>query len=70
MWYRVNVFVYHGLGHTSLCTCLGYYLFLHAKEWEPHMGSCLVGFSHALGMCLALYILQLILWEMSGTVWV
>ena len=40
------------------------------KEWEPHMGSRSDGSSHALGMCLAIYIPQLILQEISGTVWV
>ena len=44
--------------------------FLCAKRMEPHMGLCLDGSSHALGMCLAVYIPQLILWEISGTVWV
>ena len=34
------------------------------------MGSCSDGSSHALGMCLVVYIPQLILWEISGTVWV
>ena len=34
------------------------------------MGSRLHGFSRALGICLSVYIPQLILWEISGTVWV
>ena len=34
------------------------------------MGLCLDGSSCALGMCLAVYIPQLILWEISGTIWV
>ena len=34
------------------------------------MGSHSDRSSRALGMCLAVYIPQLILWEISGTVWV
>ena len=40
------------------------------KEWEPRMGLHSDGSSHALGICLAIYVLQLILQEISGTVWV
>ena len=34
------------------------------------MGSCLDRSSNALGICLAVYVPQLILWEISGIVWV
>ena len=34
------------------------------------MGSHSDGSSHALGICLAVYLPQLILWEISSTVWV
>ena len=45
--------------------------FLHAqKEWEPNMGARSDRPSHALGMFLAVYLSQLILQEISSTVWV
>ena len=33
------------------------------------MGSHSEGFSHVLGICLTVYIPQLILWEINSTVW-
>ena len=30
------LYVSIGLGHGSLCTCIGSYLFYAQKEWEPH----------------------------------
>ena len=45
------------------------HLFYMQKEWEPYIGSHSDGSSHALGMFLAVYIPELILQEISGTVW-
>ena len=59
-----------GLRHGSPHTCVGCHLFYKQKEWEPHMGLHSDGSSCALGMCLAVYVPQLILQEISGTVWV
>ena len=58
-----------GLRHGSPSTCVSSHLYMQ-KEWEPRMGSCSDGSSRALGMCLAIYVPQLILQEISGTVWV
>ena len=59
-----------GLRCGNPCTCVGSHFFYAQKEWEPCIGSSLDGSSHSLGICLAVYISQLILWEISGTVWV
>ena len=50
--------------------CSGSYLFYVQKKWEPHIGLHLDEFSCTLGMCLAVYIPQFILWKINGTVWV
>ena len=57
-----------GLRHGSPHKYISSHLFYMQKEWEPHMGLCLDGSSSALGMCLAVYVPQLILQEISGTV--
>ena len=69
MWYGVNIFVSIGLGRGSLRPYIGSHLFYAQIEWEPHMGSHWDESSHALGMCLTVYVPQLILWEISSTVW-
>ena len=65
-----HLYVSVGLRHRSPHTCVGSHLFYVQKEWEPCMGSCSDGSSRTLGMCLAVYVPQLILQEISGTVWV
>ena len=59
-----------GLECGSLCSCVGSHLFYPKKKTESHMGLQFDGSSCALAMCLAVYILQLILQEISSTVWV